>query len=155
MCRSKSGGAHLLLFTERLGLPTKTEIFPKQVVAGGPKSSNWLNMPYFRGDETNRCGVRADGSAMTLAEFVRFADLRLQNADWLTQLIDREAPGDKAKETAYASGIYSSRRIARAAVERADFMMIVAGKSPDLASAALSQRSTSALSSASRFLMRA
>lgn len=31
----------------------------------------------------------------------------------------------------YASGIYSSRRIARAAVERADFMMIVAGDPPD------------------------
>src|SRR5258708_30797190 len=30
----------------------------------------------------------------------------------------------------YASGIYSSRRIARAAVERADFMMIVAGDPP-------------------------
>ncbi len=31
----------------------------------------------------------------------------------------------------YASGIYSSRRIAQAAVERADFMMIVAGDAPD------------------------
>ncbi|HXG79340.1 MAG TPA: IS1182 family transposase [Methyloceanibacter sp.] len=31
----------------------------------------------------------------------------------------------------YASGIYSSRRIARAAVERVDFMMIVAGDAPD------------------------
>ncbi|WP_353027435.1 transposase [Mesorhizobium sp. M0991] len=31
----------------------------------------------------------------------------------------------------YASGIYSSRRIARAACERADFMMIVAGDTPD------------------------
>jgi transposase len=31
----------------------------------------------------------------------------------------------------YASGIYSSRRIARAAVERADCMMIVAGDPPD------------------------
>jgi transposase len=31
----------------------------------------------------------------------------------------------------YASGIYSSRRIARAAVERADFMMLVAGDPPD------------------------
>jgi transposase len=31
----------------------------------------------------------------------------------------------------YASGIYSSRRIAKAAVERADFMMIVAGDAPD------------------------
>jgi transposase len=31
----------------------------------------------------------------------------------------------------YASGIYSSRRIAKAAIERADFMMIVAGDPPD------------------------
>jgi transposase len=31
----------------------------------------------------------------------------------------------------YASGLYSSRRIAKAAVERADFMMIVAGDPPD------------------------
>src|SRR6201998_961978 len=31
----------------------------------------------------------------------------------------------------YASGVYSSRRIAKAAVERADFMMIVAGDTPD------------------------
>jgi transposase len=32
---------------------------------------------------------------------------------------------------AYASGLYSSRRIAKAALERADFMMIVAGDPPD------------------------
>jgi len=31
----------------------------------------------------------------------------------------------------YASGLYSSRRIAKAAVERADFMMMVAGDPPD------------------------
>ncbi|MGH7185049.1 MAG: IS1182 family transposase [Pseudomonadota bacterium] len=31
----------------------------------------------------------------------------------------------------YASGIYSSRRIAKACLERADFMMIVAGDAPD------------------------
>jgi transposase len=31
----------------------------------------------------------------------------------------------------YASGIYSSRRIAKACIERADFMMIVAGDAPD------------------------
>jgi transposase len=32
---------------------------------------------------------------------------------------------------AYASGLYSSRRIAKASTERADFMMIVAGDPPD------------------------
>jgi len=33
--------------------------------------------------------------------------------------------------TGYASGLYSSRRIAKACEERADFMMIVAGDAPD------------------------
>jgi len=33
--------------------------------------------------------------------------------------------------SAYASGLYSSRRIAKACIERADFMMIVAGDPPD------------------------
>src|SRR5260370_28958664 len=32
----------------------------------------------------------------------------------------------------YASGLYSSRRIARSAVERADFMMIAAGAPPEV-----------------------
>src|ERR1700747_2843817 len=46
-----------------------------------------------------------------------------------------EPPFDPRMRTAlllhgYASGIYSSRRIAKAAVERADFMMIVAGEPP-------------------------
>ena len=34
--------------------------------------------------------------------------------------------------TGYASGIYSSRRIAKACEERVDFMMIVAGDAPDV-----------------------
>jgi transposase len=33
--------------------------------------------------------------------------------------------------TGYASGLYASRRIAKACTERADFMMIVAGDPPD------------------------
>jgi transposase len=33
--------------------------------------------------------------------------------------------------TAYASGLYSSRRIAKACIERADFMLIAAGDPPD------------------------
>ncbi len=47
-----------------------------------------------------------------------------------------QPPFDPAMMTAlllhsYASGLYSSRRIGRATVERADFMMIVAGDPPD------------------------
>lgn len=48
----------------------------------------------------------------------------------------------------YASGVYSSRRIARAAVERADFMMIVAGDAPDFRTISLfRQRHLKALAS--------
>lgn len=47
-----------------------------------------------------------------------------------------QPPFDPAMMTAlllngYASGVYSSRRLAKAAIERADFMMIVAGDPPD------------------------
>jgi transposase len=47
-----------------------------------------------------------------------------------------QPPFDPQRMTAlllhsYASGLYSSRRIARATVERSDFMMIVAGDPPD------------------------
>ena len=43
----------------------------------------------------------------------------------------RSADDDGAAAHGYASGIYSSRRIAKACGERADFMMIVAGDAPD------------------------
>jgi hypothetical protein len=42
----------------------------------------------------------------------------------------------------YASGIYFSHRIAKAAVERADFVMIVAGDLPDSAPQAPSPRAS-------------
>jgi len=38
---------------------------------------------------------------------------------------------DGAAAALQVSGAYSSRRIARASVERTDFMMIVAGDAPD------------------------
>jgi transposase len=60
----------------------------------------------------------------------------------LSEIMDRyrsavgQPPFDPRQMTAlllhgYASGVYSSRRIARACVERADFMMIAAGDPPD------------------------
>lgn len=46
----------------------------------------------------------------------------------------------------YASGIYASRRLAKASIERADFMMIVAGDPPDFRTiAGFRQRHLSAL----------
>ncbi|AZO12535.1 AAA family ATPase [Mesorhizobium sp. M3A.F.Ca.ET.080.04.2.1] len=100
ICRSKSGGAHLLLFATDpvpasqmqdflrataacLGLPPKTEVFPKQRSLSqlppdddGHKWPSWLNMPYFGGDQTDRFAVKRGGLAMTAEEFLYTAESR-------------------------------------------------------------------------------
>lgn len=69
--RSKSGGLHLYMFLKEetkakevidvlkeirsiLGLPEKTEIFPKQISVKEGKIGNWINLPYFNHKETTR-----------------------------------------------------------------------------------------------------
>lgn len=92
VCRSKSGGAHLYVFlsepipaadlqqklrefSDLLGFPAKTEIFPKQTrTADVDKAGGWLNVPYFQGEETTRYAVKASGLSMTLAEFLAVAE---------------------------------------------------------------------------------
>ncbi len=86
VCRSKSGGAHLYLFSKSplqantaivllrrwsalLGYP-KAEIFPKQAAIGGDNVGNWINLPYFAGDRTTRYCVSEKG-ALSLGEFLQ------------------------------------------------------------------------------------
>src|SRR5271167_1568917 len=70
-----------------------------------------------------------------IVELVRESlDLKEITCSYVSEL--GQPPFDPRMMTAlllhgYASGLYSSRRIAKAAVERADFMMIVAGDPPD------------------------
>ena len=93
-CRSKSGGLHLFMFmadpVEAELLQTRlkeiavalgfgeSEIFPKQkhIDLGRGDLGSWLNMPYFRGDETDRYAFRDQSgiAAMTLEEFVEAAE---------------------------------------------------------------------------------
>ena len=72
VCRSKSGGAHLFIFTKNFisaGLMikklkevcnilnfSKYDLFPRQdkILAERGDTGNWLNMPYFNGSETDR-----------------------------------------------------------------------------------------------------
>jgi hypothetical protein len=85
VCRSKSGGAHLYLFSQHghpasmiqallrkwatlLGFP-RVEIFPKQLKVGPGNIGNWINLPYFSGDNTTRYAVGPNG-AMSLQEFL-------------------------------------------------------------------------------------
>jgi hypothetical protein len=101
VCRSKSGGAHLYLFCkepvpaklmiERLKTWARTlkitlpyEIFPKQVRA---EVGNWINLPYYGGDSTDRYAV-IEGRKETLGVFLSHAILHSQTLNGLEGLAD-------------------------------------------------------------------
>ncbi|QIA23281.1 hypothetical protein [Mesorhizobium sp. AA22] len=125
--RSKSGGAHLFLFlsewssqaavntalramTVRLDLPADTEVYPPASGEG-----NWLNMPYFGGDETDRYAVKKGGLVMSLSEFLHSAERSRMSAGDLgrlskpTRRADRASTGEgKAGRAARDLGRYSA-----------------------------------------------
>jgi len=99
VCRSKSGGAHVFLFVQSpipaaemqrflsacaalLGEAGR-EIFPKQaaILVDRGDTGNFLNLPYFGGDQTMRYAIRDDGSAATLEEFYALYDQWVQPPD--------------------------------------------------------------------------
>ena len=99
VCRSKSGGAHVFLFTKEpipaadmqkflrasaalLGQAGR-EIFPKQaeILIDRGDIGNFLNLPYFGGDETMRYAIKDDGSAATIEEFYALYDQYVQGPD--------------------------------------------------------------------------
>lgn len=85
---TKSGGAHLYCFLTKpieaitardyaekfvkaLGLPTKTEIFPKQNAIKRNDGGSWINLPYF--GDTRRC-LGVDGmTPLSVKEFLLLA----------------------------------------------------------------------------------
>ncbi|MCV0396763.1 MAG: hypothetical protein K5872_20905 [Rhizobiaceae bacterium] len=111
VCRSKSGGAHLFLFCAdwvpqasmaralaamrtRLGI-VKGELFPPEHGTG-----NWLNMPYFGGDQTDRWYAKTEGGlAGTVYEFLRDAEATRVGPEELDRLASSAArpvaPGRK------------------------------------------------------------
>jgi hypothetical protein len=91
-CRSKSGGAHIFIFTSdyvpaaimriklievaaKLGLASH-EIFPKQthILTERGDTGNFLNLPYFGGDQTTRYSLNIEGKVNTLEQFLDLAD---------------------------------------------------------------------------------
>ena len=94
VCRSKSGGAHVFLFTKTTvpagDMQDKlrelsaalghggVEIFPKQreILTERNDVGSWLNMPYFGGDDSTRYGYDKDGQILTSQEFLEFAESR-------------------------------------------------------------------------------
>lgn len=83
--RSKSGGLHLYLFLleptlasgvlnvldqlrQVLGLPTETELFPKQRTIDKTSSGSCINLPYFNASAATRYAINEYGTAMSLDE---------------------------------------------------------------------------------------
>jgi hypothetical protein len=97
VCRSKSGGAHVFLFTTvpvsaydmqkylknaaaLLGEAGR-EIFPKQteILVERGDTGNFLNLPYFGGDDGLRYGIKDDGTSASMEEFYTMYDKYVQS----------------------------------------------------------------------------
>lgn len=99
LCRTKSGGGHLYLFTREpvaaelirgklmewaviLGY-SGVEVFPKQTrLAGVNDWGNWINMPYFGGAKTDRYAI-VNGKKLSPEKFLDLADLMALDAEGL------------------------------------------------------------------------
>lgn len=129
--KSKSGGLHLYTFYASfvdakiarqnaefmralLGLAPDTEIFPKQNYISPGASGNWINLPYFGGDNSPRAMLREDGSlihsvdeAMTLAaqRAITFDNF----ADWQSTLPLFDAP--PCLQAMYILGVSKNRNV--------------------------------------------
>lgn len=125
VCRSKSGGAHCFIFLKTacpaedvsdalknwsaaLGHPG-VEIFPKQTEreidpkTGKPRTGNWINLPYFDAERTERYCV-SHGQRISLAEFIELAEGSRVGREAL--LIRREvlAPAERASSAKSREG---------------------------------------------------
>jgi hypothetical protein len=93
VCRSKSGGAHVFLFTKE-NIPASlmqsklkqmskvlgyegSEIFPKQteILVERGDTGNFLNLPYYNGTKGLRYAINDEGNSCTLEEFYKLYDL--------------------------------------------------------------------------------
>lgn len=104
VARSKSGGAHVFLFTSdwiaaKLMQDTLStisaglgyagcEIFPKQIRLHLERGDvgNFLNLPYYNAEEGLRYAFKDDGSAATIEEFFELHTRFVQTAEQVTGL---------------------------------------------------------------------
>jgi len=114
-CRTKSGGAHLYLFVdspvpaadikEQLELLSNelgfggSEVFPKQteVLVERGDVGNWLNMPYYRHDKTDRYAFDSKGNALSLKQFLELAKKRTVEASTVGDISIPEAANSLAE----------------------------------------------------------
>lgn len=134
LCRTKSGGAHLYTFTSE-PVPAElmreklmewavmlghsgVEVFPKQTRLAGPNDyGNWINMPYFGGDATERYAI-VNGRKLTAEKFLDLADLMAMNyqalegfqLEAITEFQDWLADGPPCLQTLAKRGFSEGQR---------------------------------------------
>jgi len=103
VCRSKSGGAHVFCFTtvpvtaelmrnKLLSVSAVlgyggSEVFPKQVeLKSQEDTGNFLNLPYFNGNDTTRYAFLENGEAATLEGFFGLHERNILTPEQLEQL---------------------------------------------------------------------
>lgn len=103
--RSKSGGLHLYLFFDKpikakkaigymerfltiLGLPSDTEVFPKQTILKKGKFGSWLNLPYFNAHETKRYLIDKNGEPVIFEEALEVIKNNTMRGDSFEQVFD-------------------------------------------------------------------
>ncbi len=113
--RSKSGGAHLfVLFNEPIyarkaraavinmskimGFPG-VEVFPKQdsITENNPYG-NWINIPYYNAEETERYAIDDNGNAVMAKDFANFIAKRKVGKEAVQYFIDLKPEVNQPKE---------------------------------------------------------
>ena len=116
VCRSKSGGAHIFLFTKdfvpagemqdvlrelsaALGYGG-VEIFPKQreILVDRSDVGSWLNMPYFGGNDSTRYGYDNNGMHLNSEAFLEFVEKRKITREKLWQDV-QDKPAQRGELT--------------------------------------------------------
>ena len=115
VCRSKSGGAHVFLFTSDYASAKimrdklvqiravlgygNSEVFPKQTeLKSQDDTGNFLNLPYFNGDDTVRYAFDDKGEAASLEGFYKLYETKVITAD-IVESLEIKRP-----ETKYSDG---------------------------------------------------
>lgn len=113
LCRSKSGGAHIFIFTttpvpaqlirKKLALVAKAvghpnaEIFPKQDKLNEGDIGNWINMPYFNATSTTRYCIK-NGLELSASEFISLVNEEALNMQQLVAFNPQIAIVDEATD---------------------------------------------------------
>ena len=114
VCRSKSGGAHVFLFTKE-NIPASlmqaklkhmsimlgyegSEIFPKQteILVDRGDTGNFLNLPYFNEMKGLRYAINDTGASCTLEEFYKLYDLLACRREEVEQIKTEEKKIEEA-----------------------------------------------------------